>query len=108
MNLEAPKCPNCGQTMVLRTKGADKFFGCPNYRNCGAKTIAFQGQKTYPKPTYTPQQTSPSGGNSDVLLALREVYKEVASLRKEFSEFAIVFGNKQVEEREPIINQELL
>lgn len=35
-NAEAPACPKCGQTMVLRSKrsGAGQFWGCSTYPRC--------------------------------------------------------------------------
>jgi len=43
-----PACPNCGQSMVLRTarkgqKAGQPFWGCPGYPNCKG-TLPAQGQ----------------------------------------------------------------
>lgn len=46
-------CENCGTQMKIREKNGDKFWGCPNYKTCGAKTKPFQPQGTPPKPFKT-------------------------------------------------------
>lgn len=37
---DEPECPICYVPMVLRTKGDSKFYGCPFWKECGAKTIS--------------------------------------------------------------------
>ena len=42
-NANAPACPRCGQTMVLRTKRKDgsRFWGCPKFPACrGIRQVA--------------------------------------------------------------------
>jgi len=46
---QAPICPACQTPMLLRAKGEDKFWGCPNYRECGGKTIPYLGYKNQKK-----------------------------------------------------------
>lgn len=44
--MNTPKCEQCGTEMVLRTKGSDKFWGCPNYKECGGKTLPYEGENS--------------------------------------------------------------
>lgn len=38
-----PQCntPECSATMVLKTKDDDQFWGCPNWKELGCKTVPF-------------------------------------------------------------------
>lgn len=45
-----PTCPACSTPMVLKTKGNDRFWGCPNYKSCGGKTIQYKGEPPKDKP----------------------------------------------------------
>ncbi len=38
-----PKCDKCESEMILKQKGADKFWGCPNWQRCAGKTKPFAG-----------------------------------------------------------------
>ncbi len=40
-NIQPPLCSACQTPMVLRVKGNDKFWGCPNYKECGGKTVPY-------------------------------------------------------------------
>lgn len=44
-NPQLPFCPNCGATMILKTKGEGKFYGCPNWRERGCKTLPYEPPK---------------------------------------------------------------
>lgn len=39
---EEPECVNCHVPMVLRIKGESSFYGCPFWRECGAKTVSIK------------------------------------------------------------------
>jgi len=54
-----PTCYSCGTPMVLREKGGDKFWGCPNWKSCGGKTIPYGKPKQKDKP----QTWTSSGAN---------------------------------------------
>ena len=43
MNKLPPQCktPECRATMVLKTKGEDQFWGCPNWKGFGCKTVPY-------------------------------------------------------------------
>ena len=40
-----PNCSSCQTPMVLKEKEGQKFWGCPNWKECGGKTIPFGGYK---------------------------------------------------------------
>ena len=44
-----PTCSKCGTPMLLKEKNGEKFWGCPNYRQCGGKTKPY-GSKTPKQP----------------------------------------------------------
>lgn len=73
--METPKCNKCQTLMVLRTKGEDKFWGCPKYKECGGKTIPFGG--------YQATQTTQGGGgnNEEVMEALRELWAKLDTIQ---------------------------
>lgn len=37
------KCEKCESQMILREKDGSKFWGCPNWKECGGKTRPYQG-----------------------------------------------------------------
>lgn len=43
MPIPVPKCDKCESAMILKQKGPDKFWGCPNYARCGGKTKSYAG-----------------------------------------------------------------
>lgn len=43
MPIAMPKCDKCGSEMLLKQKGEDRFWGCPNYAKCGGKTKPYGG-----------------------------------------------------------------
>ena len=57
-NQVPPLCPNCQDTMVLKEKEGSQFYGCPNWQECGSKTIPVGGYKkrSYGSPS---QSTNP-------------------------------------------------
>jgi len=61
-----PNCYACGTPMVLREKDSSKFWGCPNWKTCGGKTIP------YGKPERKPQPQRPAQPNP-MMLILDEV-----------------------------------
>ena len=67
-----PVCSACGTPMVLREKDGSKFWGCPNYRQCGGKTKPF-GSKTPQQPT----KPEPENGNYIIMDELQAFRKEV-------------------------------
>ena len=38
---EAPPCMACQSPMVLREKDGSKFWGCPNWKECGGRTMPY-------------------------------------------------------------------
>lgn len=71
-----PTCPECGTEMVLRTKGEDKFYGCPNYKECGAKTISYGRNKKEKPEVRRPEQST----------ADQIILEEIQGLRKGFDD----------------------
>lgn len=59
MPIPPPNCKSCGTQMRLREKDGSKFWGCPNYKNCGGKTQSYQGADNAPE-----GQSRPAGGQS--------------------------------------------
>ena len=95
----APQCTVCGAKMFLREKDGSRFWGCQNWKECGGKTIPYY-KKEPPKPT---QQTFQKAvGEFDqgeqILKGLREIYKEVKTLREEFKSFTMIFTDKNKNE----------
>ncbi len=43
MPILVPKCEKCKSEMLLKQKGSDRFWGCPNYAKCGGKTKPYDG-----------------------------------------------------------------
>ena len=41
------KCPKCGADMKMREKEGSKFWGCPNYRTKGCKTLPYNEAEPY-------------------------------------------------------------
>lgn len=96
-------CQNCGATMKFVPAGVSKktgnsykaFYSCA----CGKTAPSIQREpqnSSWGK--VTPEYT---GGNEEIMNALREVYKELVALRKDFHDFVVVFGAGKEE-----INQE--
>jgi len=85
-NLNPPeKCPKCGGQISER-KGISRKNNKPFH---------FWGCSAYPSCDYT-WRPAPKRDNQhkETLSALREVYKEVISLRKDFQDFVKIFGEK--------------
>ena len=73
-----PICNNCGTKMVLRTKGEDRFWGCPNWKTCGGKTIPYKGERKKDKPQdVRPQQPTDLQMIFDQLQTLDKGMREV-------------------------------
>ena len=55
LSTEAPSCPRCGATLMVRTAKKKRFngasfWGCPRYKRCGQGVIPLE---TYPRAAYT-------------------------------------------------------
>ena len=55
LSTEAPSCPRCGATLMVRTAKKKRFngasfWGCPRYERCGQGVIPLE---TYPRAAYT-------------------------------------------------------
>lgn len=72
-----PTCPNCGEPMVLKTKGTDKFWGCPAWKERGCKTISYG--KTRPK-------SKPEVRRTEKVDPILMVLNELQDFRKEVNE----------------------
>jgi four helix bundle suffix protein len=61
---DAPHCPKCGQTMVLRTarqgpNAGSQFWGCSGYPNCrGTRKIRAESDQTNSTDSYNPSNPS--------------------------------------------------
>lgn len=80
-----PICSNCETPMNLMIKGSDRFWGCPNWKDCGAKTIPYGGYKNggYKK---KPVRQSPGFKQEDEALQdywLRKIYQKLDEILKE-------------------------
>jgi len=81
-----PKCPNCGSPMDLKEKGGDRFWGCPNYRDCKAKTVPYTKAsdiKRFNKPQGTNFQKVESRDNpiiDEIQTGFREVNERLDKL----------------------------
>lgn len=49
MPIPIPKCEKCETEMILKQKGPDKFWGCPNWKQCKGRTRPYDGVDN-PKP----------------------------------------------------------
>ena len=73
-----PNCPNCEAPMVLKTKGTDKFWGCPHWKERGCKTLAYGKTPQKDKPqVIRPEQPDPMLMIFD---ELRAIHKRMDSL----------------------------
>jgi len=61
-NIQPPLCSVCQTPMLLKEKDGQKFWGCPNYRECGGKTVPYYINK---KPSY---QKSPQNQGIEVVM----------------------------------------
>jgi len=91
--MEEKNCPQCGNKL-FHNQGVSKKTGklYENYK-CGKCSYIEWVDDIKPK-TQGFEKAVGGGGNEEVLNALREVYKEIEELRKEFKEFVRIFSNK--------------
>ena len=76
-------------------KTGKDFWGCSEYPKCDG--IAWINEEPKETPKSGGLKKAIGGGNEEVLEALRKIWVEIESLRKEFKEFVRIFGGKQDE-----------
>ena len=81
---EVPDCMACQSPMVLRQKGGDKFWGCPNWQECGGKTFPYGKQKpTTGALEENANKVMISDILKDILAGIEELRADIKDLREE-------------------------
>ena len=85
METISPLCANCQTEMVLREKQGEKFWGCPNWRECKGKTIPFR--PTQSKEPIKEIRTIPIlrldlKDKEELLKPLREIWKQNEEIKQ--------------------------
>ena len=72
-------CNNCGTPMKLKEKEGSKFWGCPNYKEKGCKTLPYGNQIKGWREKLAEKK---SERNDEVMNALRELWIKVDNIQK--------------------------
>ena len=94
----APDCPNCQTPMELKTKGNDKFWGCPNYQECGSKTIPYQ--EALKRRHIGEQKITKEAGRAMMLEEIRDLVRDIKNELR-------TMNGKRIENDIPTVNAEL-
>ena len=94
--MDIPTCSKCGTPLVKKPN--KPFWVCPNWTKDGT---GCEGEIWFP-----PRETKKTGGfqkavptianHQEIMEALRKLWVEIESLKKEFKEFVKIFGKKNV------------
>ena len=82
-NEQAPICSSCQTPMVLRVKGQDKFWGCPNWKDCGGKNVPASGYRDTGKKTFIKKEALNEIDQGDKMIeGMRNIYEKLDEILK--------------------------